>query len=606
MKKIIFTLLATVMLLSLNPATIVTAAALTAIKTASKVTVDGVVKSFDAYTINGNNYFKLRDIAYILSGTTRRFEVTWDGEKNAISLFSGKPYTVIGGEMTLTTGDRTKSAILSTSKVYLEGKEIKLTAYTIDGNNYFKLRDLGSTFDFYVGWDGNNNTVEIESMFSYVPENSGDSYSYIGDINVGNTQKNNISNWANVSPLQQFSYKNEGVAYAYVKDSSLIIVTPSKELSVEMKYPKIGDVISDDDGNFYIVWGKNGTANTEQTVFISKYSPNGAQIKTTGFVGASAMGADGNTKIPFDAGNCVSAIDNGTLMVNYARTMYNGHQSNNVIAVNTTDMSPYKFESLIWDSSQANIPYVSHSFNQSVIYSEKAKDFIFANHGDAYGRGFIIDKLRKEMYTDYEKLIYASKYPTLNIFNFYLEANTNYNMSIVNKTFAQLGGLAETSKGVVLVGASAKSISEAAKTEKQNLFIQIFDPLAKELSSSTVVGGTTRSGATSFDINDNKNSPLTNVTDYGVIWLTNYTDKNVITPQVVVADDHIVILWTENSKSVSESFYMVLSAGGDVITPATSLGIKNLNSYEVPIYHNGLVYWAYTYNGKLRVVSIKP
>jgi hypothetical protein len=606
-KKMLSILLATVILFSLMPATILNAATLTATKTSSKVTVDGVVQSFDAYTINNSNYFKLRDIAYILSGTTKQFDVTWDGDRNAISLISGMPYKVVGGEMALSTGNRTKSPVLSTSKIYLDHKEIKLTAYTIGGNNYFKLRDLGSAFDFYVGWDSNNNTVEMESMFSYSSENGTDSYSYISDINVANTQQNNISNWATVSPLQQFPYKNEGLAYAYVKDSRLIIVTPSKQLSVEMKYSELGDVISDAAGNFYIVWGRHGTANTEQTIFISKYSPDGAHLKTTGFVGESKMGADGNTKIPFNAGNCVSAIHNGTLMVNYARTMYNGHQSNHVIAVNIADMSPYEFEALIWNNSQANIPYVSHSFNQSVIYSEKAQDFIFANHGDAYGRGFIIDKLQKEMYVDYENLVYASKYPTFNIFNFYLEANANYNMWIVNETFAQLGGLAETSAGVVLVGASAKSISEAAKTEKQNLFIQIFDPLAEQLSASAFVGGTARSGATSFDINDNENAPLTKVTDYGVIWLTNYTDKHVIAPQVVVADDRIVILWTaENSKSTPESFYMVLSARGDVITPATSLGSMKLNSYEMPIYHNGLVYWAYTHNGKLRVASIKP
>lgn len=179
-------------------------------------------------------------------------------------------------------------------------------------------------------------------------------------------------------------------------------------------------------------------------------------------------------------------------------------------------------------------------------------------------------------------------------------------MRIVNKTFAQLGGLAETSKGVVLVGASAKSISEVAKTEKQNLFIQVFDPLAKNLSSSVFVGGSTRSGATSFDINDNNNLPLTEISDYGVNWLTNYTDKNVIAPQVVVGDDRIIILWTENSRSYSEAFYMVLTAGGEIITPATSLGRLKLNSYEMPIYYNGLVYWAYAYNGKIRVVSIQP
>lgn len=606
MKRMISALLAAVMLLSFFPATI-RAADLTATRTASFVMVDGVEKSFDAYRIDGNHYFKLRDMAYALSGTTRQFEVSWDGEKNAISLSSGQPYTVTGGEMTEAVGAQTRSAMLSASKVYLDGKEIKLTAYTIDGNNYFKLRDLGGALDFYVGWDGNSNTVEIESLFSYVPENSGNSYTYRGDVDGDDTQQNKVSNWAEVSPVQQFSYKKEGLAYAYVKDHNLVIVTPSKEWSTEMKYPRLGDVISDDEGNFYIVWGKEGTNNTEQTVFISKYSSQGQHVQTTGFVGAAKMGTDGSTKIPFNHGNCVSVITNGTLMVNYARTMYNGHQSNNVIAVHTKDMSPYQFESVIWDSNQANIPYVSHSFNQSVLYSDKAKDFIFANHGDAYGRGFIIDKLRKDMYVDYENLEYASKYPTHNLFNFYLEANADYDMYIVNKTFAQLGGLAETSKGVVLVGASAKSISEAAKTEKQNLFIQIFDPLAKELSASTFVGGTARSGATSSDINDNQNAPLTEVTDYGVIWLTSYTDRNVIAPQVVAADDRIVILWTEDHESEpSESFYMVLSAGGDVITPATSLGRRNVNSYEMPVYHNGLVYWACSYNGKLRVVSIKP
>ena len=605
MKKLISIVIVIIILFLLNPRT-VHAAGVTATRTASRVTVDGIVETFDAYNIDNYNYFKLRDIAYILSGTAKQFEVTWDGSKNAINLVSGKAYTVTGGEMAAPVGKGKKTANLCTSTVLLDGKEIKLTAYTIEGYNYFKLRDLGSTFDFCVEWDAKKSTVVIESMFGYLPINRSDSYSYISDVNIVDTQMNFINNWANVSSVQQFAYLNEGLAYAYVINNNLKIVTPSKALSVEMKYPKLGDVISDDDGNFYIVWGKEGTVNTDQTVYISKYTPNGDHIKTASFVGESPMGADGNTKIPFEAGNCATAIKNGVLMVNYARIMYNGHQSNNVIAVNIKDMSPYKFEPFIWDRSQANIPYVSHSFNQSVIYSEKANDFIFANHGDAYGRGFIIDKLRKEMYTDYGKMLYESKYPTLNIFHFYLEPNVNYDMWIVNQTFAQLGGLAETSKGVVLVGASAKSISEEAKTEKQNLFIQIFDPLAKNLSSSVFVGGGTRSGATSVDIYDNNNTPLTKISDYGVIWLTNYMDKNVIAPQVVVGDECIIILWTENSQYASEAFYMVLTLDGDVITPATSLGRLKLNSYEMPIYHNGLVYWAYAYDGKIRVVSIQP
>jgi hypothetical protein len=120
------------------------------------------------------------------------------------------------------------------------------------------------------------------------------------------------------------------------------------------------------------------------------------------------------------------------------------------------------------------------------------------------------------------------------------------------------------------------------------------------------VGGTERSGATSFDIYDCQNSPLTEVTDYGVIWLTNHTDKHVIAPQVAVADDRIVILWSEDGQEGSESYYMVLSAAGEVLTPATSLGRLKLNSYEMPVVHDGRIYWAYaTHNGKIRVAGLE-
>lgn len=405
-------------------------------------------------------------------------------------------------------------------------------------------------------------------------------------IDVENTGVRHISNWASVSPLQQFKYMDEGLAYAYKSEGMLNIVTPSNNIEIPMEYPLLGDVISDDDGNFYVVWGRkneNDIYNIE-TIFISKYSDDGEHIETTGFVGESIMGVDGNTKSPFDFGNCDSAIGDGILMVNYGRSMYNGHQSNNVIGVRMRDMSPVEFDS-VWER-----PYTSHSFNQRVIWSEHADDFVYADHGDAYDRGFII----------------ACNGNQKNIFNFYLQANANYDMYIVNKTFAQLGGLVETSEGVVLVGASAKSISEKAKDEKQNLFIQIFDPNAARISSSMFVGGRKRSGETSFDINDNQNSELTPVTNYGVQWITNYTDRDVIAPHTVVADDKIVILWNEKKDNSIEAFYTVLASDGEILTPAKSLGKEQmLNSNEDPIYHDGYVQWAYPGDGEIKVKCIK-
>jgi len=134
----------------------------TATPNASPVLVNGEVVAFDAYTINGNNYFKLRDLAYILSGTPCQFEVKWDGTANAIRLLPGLPYTVQGGEMT-GKGSGSKKAIYNESTIYVEDWVAPLTAYTIEGNNYFKLRDIGDQFGFTVGWDETLKTIAINT-----------------------------------------------------------------------------------------------------------------------------------------------------------------------------------------------------------------------------------------------------------------------------------------------------------------------------------------------------------------------------------------------------------------------------------------------------------
>ena len=141
----------------------------TAIPTASTVMVNGKQVSFDAYNIGGNNYFKLRDMAYVLSGSEKQFEVTWDGAKNAINLISGAPYTAVGGEMAA-KGDGNKQATPTTSVIYLDGVQVTLTAYNIGGNNYFKLRDLGQAFDFEVDWDAAAATIVIDTTKTYTPD----------------------------------------------------------------------------------------------------------------------------------------------------------------------------------------------------------------------------------------------------------------------------------------------------------------------------------------------------------------------------------------------------------------------------------------------------
>ena len=134
--------------------------------TSSTVLVNSKAVAFDAYNINDNNYFKLRDIAMALNGSEKQFEVGWDAAANAIALTSKKAYTKVGGELERGSAEA-KQATPTTAKVYLNGKEVQLIAYNIGGNNYFKLRDIGQAFDFGVGWDGTANTITIDTSTGY-------------------------------------------------------------------------------------------------------------------------------------------------------------------------------------------------------------------------------------------------------------------------------------------------------------------------------------------------------------------------------------------------------------------------------------------------------
>jgi hypothetical protein len=139
--------------------------------TAATVFVNGTRVSFDAYGIDNNNYFKLRDVAYVLAGTETRFSVEWDGKNDAIALTKGKAYEPVGGEMTAgSKGDKT--ALPTKSRIMLDGADADFTAYNIGGNNYFKLRDIGAAFDFGVDWDGASNAIAISTDKDYTAESA--------------------------------------------------------------------------------------------------------------------------------------------------------------------------------------------------------------------------------------------------------------------------------------------------------------------------------------------------------------------------------------------------------------------------------------------------
>lgn len=138
--------------------------------TGNTILVDGVETIPAAYMITDNNYFKLRDVAALLNGTKAQFSIGWDSVTGAITITTGKAYTAVGGEL---AGAPTSvaNAYESQSTIYINGQKADLTAYLINDNNYFKLRDLGAALGFNVKWDGTKGAVLIESDKPYSDAN---------------------------------------------------------------------------------------------------------------------------------------------------------------------------------------------------------------------------------------------------------------------------------------------------------------------------------------------------------------------------------------------------------------------------------------------------
>ena len=120
--------------------------------------------NISAYNIDGNNYVKLRDIAYILNGTQKQFNVIWNN--NAIYLQSGSNYVSVGNELAgLTNGNQT--AIKTTSTIYKDSNAISYNGYFINGNNFYKLRDIAESFNFEVLYNVVNNRIDINPNHTY-------------------------------------------------------------------------------------------------------------------------------------------------------------------------------------------------------------------------------------------------------------------------------------------------------------------------------------------------------------------------------------------------------------------------------------------------------
>lgn len=408
---------------------------------------------------------------------------------------------------------------------------------------------------------------------------------------------------AKVSPLTEFFDQSGNYNTIYESNDKITLIKYSKDFSkittssIKKPYPLYGGAIIDSIGNYYIVYGQsNETDNTDRVVLsVVKYNSDFEYVSEVTFTGndtCTYTGTEWGTKEPFRSGNCDIALNGNILVCNYARLMYNGHQSNHVIFVDIATMTKV---------NQAGC-YASHSFDQRVIVTGSG-DYLFANQGDAYPRGFQISLSKKGNTDIWDTFDYVT-------FHFREGSNRDYGY---NETYAQMGGIAEIDTGYVLAAASEKTLSlDTAPTnrdycgdsEARNLFIQIVNKNFMytsgenaQLLKTEVRKATDRRPASA----ETKLFLSGNEADYGILWLTDYSDEYcVVNPKLVVTDDeHIVLLWekfkyetTDAAEHFVDSYYMVLSKNGEILQNEISLGGIRLTENEAPVYRNNKVYFS--------------
>lgn len=143
----------TAAIMALGTAIPAMATGVTATPNDASVAVNGNSIAIGAYNIGGYNYFKLRDVAAALNGTGANFEVGYDSAAKSIALSSKTAYSATGNELKDTAPTAKKTASVSNQKIILDGVEVSMQAYLIDGYNYFQLRELGKNLGFEVAWD---------------------------------------------------------------------------------------------------------------------------------------------------------------------------------------------------------------------------------------------------------------------------------------------------------------------------------------------------------------------------------------------------------------------------------------------------------------------
>jgi hypothetical protein len=141
--------------------------AASAAKTTNTLVLNGVERAFPAMVVDNFNWLRLRDLAMLLSGTSKQFAVGYDAATNTVVITTGQPYGESGAQIPDLLPAGAFTAIASPQKIMVDGKLIEIAAYNFDGFNYFRLRDIAILLDFSVDFSAADGKVTLDLAKKY-------------------------------------------------------------------------------------------------------------------------------------------------------------------------------------------------------------------------------------------------------------------------------------------------------------------------------------------------------------------------------------------------------------------------------------------------------
>jgi|GEM_PF-1155484 len=327
-----------------------------------------------------------------------------------------------------------------------------------------------------------------------------------------------------------------------------------RTMRFQNEFQKFGAFTKDNEGNFYFFYAKDVEEDDKniENMALVKYDSSGRRLNMYRLI-ANAQNSFNGIRRPFRSGSCRMEISGNMLAIYFATEMFMSqndglnHQASYGFIVDKNTF-------LRIDRGQANrslqgVPYASHTFNQFILPVQDG--FIFADQGDMYPRQFFFNRFKLDQRT-----------VSLSAFRF--KEGSRYQF-----TFAQMGGLAETSGGYIFAGTYERNnvVLHESHNDSRNLFILTMDNELNAVSQP--------------------------------VWITNYNNKNTQNagnPKITRLNANRYLLMWElmSNENYISTYCAIIDERGRVLQAAREMRGVRLNINDTLRYcqTTGNVYWA--------------